>query len=176
MSSHPLAFLRLPNSLLMALDSRAYHFWFQPVHYLARIVHILTMAAFFGLEFLFILAVIQNLDRPTVVRISRFMVKPLHISYALAMISGFALFFYDPVHIGNRAYLSPKLIALAVAGVLAWLGHKSIYWPVMAGRDNDLPKWTKAFCVASCVVWAAVIVFSCLNSEGVPKVYLRHYF
>lgn len=106
MSSHPLAFLRLPNSLLMALDSRAYHFWFQPVHYLARIVHILTMAAFFGLEFLFILAVIQNLDRPTVVRISRFMVKPLHISYALAMISGFALFFYDPMHIAiGRTFL-----------------------------------------------------------------------
>ncbi|MFT9252905.1 MAG: hypothetical protein ABF567_07485 [Acetobacter okinawensis] len=176
MSNHPLAFMRLPTDLLMALDSRTFHFWFQPIHYLVRMLHILSMAGFFGLEMLFALAVVQQMDKDALVRLSRFMLRPLHISYSMAMITGFALFFYDPVHIGARAYITPKLLALVLSGVLEWYGHKAIYWPIMKGREDNVSVWCKVFCFSACMVWVAVIVFSCLNTEGVPKVFLRHYF
>src|ERR1700733_15211254 len=45
---NPFDFLRLPTDLLIALDNRTFHFLLQPVHYLVRMVHLLTIAAFFG--------------------------------------------------------------------------------------------------------------------------------
>ena len=43
-----LDFARIPTEVLVALDWRPYHFAIQPYHYLIRITHIVSMAAFFG--------------------------------------------------------------------------------------------------------------------------------
>ncbi|GBQ29617.1 hypothetical protein AA0472_3031 [Acetobacter estunensis NRIC 0472] len=168
--------MRLPYPLLTALDSRMYHFWLQPVHYIIRMLHILSSAAFFGIELLFVLAVAQNLDRHVLTSISRFMMRPLHWSFAVVMATGVLLFFYDPVRVGSRAYLTPKLLAIALALLSARLGHRAIFRPIVTSERSVLPSWSGVFCIASCVLWIAVFVFSCFNTEGVPKVYLRHYF
>lgn len=175
MITHPFDFLRLPTSLLILFDSRTYHFWFQPIHYLVRLLHILSVSGFFGMELLFTLALLQQMERRSLITLSRFMTRPLHMSYAIAMITGVALFFFDPVHTGSKGYFTPKLIALLITGIFAFYGHRSIYWPVLTGKTQDISIWCRVFCVAECTVWVAVIVFSCLNTEGVPKIFLRHY-
>ena len=43
-----LDFLRIPAATLAALDWRPYHFALQPYHYLVRVTHVASMAAFFG--------------------------------------------------------------------------------------------------------------------------------
>jgi hypothetical protein len=44
----PFASLRIPASLLTAVDSRGFHYALQPMHYLVRLAHIVGMALFFG--------------------------------------------------------------------------------------------------------------------------------
>ena len=175
-STHPLAFLRLPYALLTALDSRMYHFWLQPVHYIIRMLHVLSSAAFFGIDLLFVLAVAQHLDRHVLTAISRFMMRPLHWSFGVVMVTGVLLFFYDPVRVGSRAYLTPKLIAIALALISAKFAHRAIFRPIVTSEEKELPSWSGRLCMLSGLLWIAVFVFSCFNSEGVPKVYLRHYF
>src|SRR6267154_2073324 len=40
--------IRIPSDVLVALDWRPYHFALQPYHYLVRLAHVVSMAAFFG--------------------------------------------------------------------------------------------------------------------------------
>ncbi len=46
--THPLWFLTIPPEILVALDYRPFHFALQPVHHLVRLLHILSISAFFG--------------------------------------------------------------------------------------------------------------------------------
>ena len=39
---------RIPSETLIALDNRTFHFAVQPFHYLLRMTHIVSAAAFFG--------------------------------------------------------------------------------------------------------------------------------
>ncbi|GBQ30087.1 hypothetical protein HLH34_10470 [Gluconacetobacter azotocaptans] len=172
MISHPLAFMRLPYDVLVAMDSRMYHYWMQPVHYLVRTLHILSMAGFFGMDLLFGITLCQNREKNILAAVSRLLVRWVHSLFAVAMITGVALFFYDPVHIGSRAYLTPKLLFIVLAMGLAAIGHRRVYLPALAGRGGASTP-ARVVAVASVVLWSAVIVASCLNSEGVPKVFLR---
>ncbi|ACI51140.1 conserved hypothetical protein [Gluconacetobacter diazotrophicus PA1 5] len=169
---HPFAFMRLPYSVLTALDSRMYHYWMQPVHYLVRIVHILSMSGFFGIEMIFDFALFRRNGQATLGAVSRLIMPWVHWMFGVAMVSGVALFFYDPVRIGSRGYLSPKLLLIALALGLVALVHRRIYQPSMGGRPAGLPR-SRVVAVASLLLWTGVIVLSCLNSEGVPKVFLR---
>ncbi|GBQ86187.1 hypothetical protein AA13595_1833 [Gluconacetobacter johannae DSM 13595] len=172
MISHPLAFMRLPYDVLVAMDSRMYHYWMQPVHYLVRTVHILSMAGFFGMDLLFSITLCHNREKHVLSAVSRLLVQWVHSLFAVAMVTGVALFFYDPVHIGSRAYLTPKLLFIALAMGVAAIGHRRVYLPALAGQGGTTTK-ARLVAIASITLWSAVIIASCLNSEGVPKVFLR---
>src|SRR6202045_2097042 len=111
--AHPLAFLRLPFALLAALDSRGVDYALQPYHHLVRLTHFLTVAAFFG--------GIMQLDlrlmgwRGTVsLRAFADHVLPwLYVTFGVAIVTGLALFLYDPIGVGSHGYFTPKLIFLA---------------------------------------------------------------
>ncbi|MBB2201557.1 hypothetical protein [Gluconacetobacter tumulisoli] len=170
--SHPLAFMRLPYAVLIMLDSRMYHYWMQPVHYLVRTVHMISMAGFFGIDVVFDAALFRHGGQQALAAVSRLIVPWIHTLFAVAMVTGVALFFYDPVHIGSRGYLTPKLLLIAMAVGLAAFSHRKIYLPALGGRPAGT---TQARLVAgtSLLLWTGVIIMSCLNSEGVPKVFLR---
>ncbi|BAK82738.1 hypothetical protein [Komagataeibacter medellinensis] len=172
MISHPFAFMRLPYALLTAMDSRMLHFWLQPVHYLIRIVHIISMALFFGMDMLFDFGILSRRMAGKLAPAAQLMVQPLHINLAIAMVTGVILFFYDPVHIGSRAYLTPKLLLITLAMLNAWWCHRSVYLSVLRGCNTPSLHGRIGACLSLCL-WTGVMVMSCLNSEGVPKVFLR---
>ncbi|GBQ49517.1 hypothetical protein ACM0P6_01525 [Komagataeibacter sucrofermentans] len=172
MITHPFAFMRLPYAVLMALDSRMFHFWLQPVHYLIRIVHIISMAMFFGMDMLFDLGVLRPRMAARIAPAAQLMVRPLHVTFAIAMVSGVVLFFYDPVHIGSRAYLTPKLLLITLAMLNALWCHRSVYLPVLRG-NAAMSVRGRIGASLSLLLWSGVMIMSCLNSEGVPKVFLR---
>ncbi|ATU73099.1 hypothetical protein CFR78_05075 [Komagataeibacter rhaeticus] len=172
MISHPLAFMRLPYEVLVALDSRMLHFWLQPVHYLIRIVHIISMALFFGMDMLFDFGILNRRMAGRIAPTAQLMVRPLHVNLAIAMVTGVILFLYDPVHIGSRAYLTPKLLLITLALLNAWWCHRSVYLSVLRGDAAPTLHGQTGACLSLCL-WIGVMVMSCLNSEGVPKVFLR---
>ncbi|MBL7232515.1 hypothetical protein [Komagataeibacter oboediens] len=172
MISHPLAFMRLPYEVLIAMDSRMLHFWLQPVHYLIRIAHIVSMAMFFGMDMLFDLGILTPRMAPRLAPTAQLMVRPLHITFAIAMVTGVVLFFYDPVHIGSRAYLTPKLLLITLAMFNAMWCHRSVYLSVLRGHPVISLRGRVGASISLCL-WTGVMIMSCLNSEGVPKVFLR---
>jgi hypothetical protein len=168
--------IRIPSDVLVALDWRPFHFALQPYHYLVRMAHVVTMAAFFG--------GIAALDlRLMGLRVSM-PLKPLadlvlpwlYITFAIAFATGIALFFYDPVHVGSHAYFSLKLL-LTVFGLLnAALFRRNATFAALASETPTSARPSANVRLAgamSLLLWAGVVVCACLNVEAAPKVLLR---
>lgn len=173
---NPLDFARIPTAALVALDWRPYHFAVQPYHYLIRAAHIVSMAAFFGGIVVLDLRLLgwrpTLPSRPFIEQI----VPWLYLTFGVAIISGFALFFYDPVHVGSHAYLAPKLILTALGVINAALFRRSGH---LAALTADTPASERAvaharmFGALSLAIWIGVVVCACLNVEAAPRVLLR---
>ncbi|HEY4174196.1 MAG TPA: hypothetical protein VGM42_14295 [Rhodopila sp.] len=169
---HPFVFLRLPFDLLAALDSRTFHYALQPYHHLVRMTHVLTVAAFFG--------GIMQLDlrlmgwRATVpLRAFAEHVLPwLYGTFGVAIVTGLALFFYDPIGVGSHGYFTPKLIFLLIGLANAAVFHRSGYVAALAS-ESRMPTSARIAGAVSLLTWIAVMVFASLNVEGAPKVLLR---
>lgn len=172
LAGHPFALLRLPFALLAALDSREFHYALQPYHHLVRLVHVLTVAAFFG--------GIMQLDlrlmgwRATVpLRAFAEHVLPwLYATFGVAVVTGLALFFYDPIGVGSHGYFTPKLIFLALGLANAAAFHRSGYVAALAAQSR-MPAGARIAGALSLITWTAVMVCASLNVEGAPKVLLR---
>lgn len=172
LAGHPFALLRLPFDLLAALDSREFHYALQPYHHWVRLVHVLTVAAFFG--------GIMQLDlrlmgwRATVpLRAFAEHVLPwLYGTFGIALVTGLALFFYDPIGVGSHGYFTPKLIFLALGLVNAAAFHRSGYVAALAAQSR-MPTSARIAGAVSLLTWTAVMVCASLNVEGPPKVLLR---
>jgi len=171
-----LDFLRIPSNALAALDWRPYHFALQPYHYLVRISHVVSMAAFFGGIVALDLR-LMGWRKALPLRAFADQVLPmLYFTFGISIISGVALFFYDPVHVGSHAYFTLKLILIALGLINAALFGRSGYIASLTIEAAALPQlparaWFAG--AASLALWTAVVVCACLNVEGVPKVFLR---
>jgi hypothetical protein len=164
--------LRIPSTALVALDNRALHFAMQPYHHLVRLVHVLAMGAFFGGIGLLDVR-LMGVQTGLPIRAFAGHVLPwLYVTFGVAVVTGVALFAYDPLHVGSHAYFAPKqvLIALGLANVALfhWAGYLRIIT-----EQTTLPLAARAAGAVSLVIWTSVIVCSSLNVEGVPKVLLR---
>src|ERR1700733_13744586 len=167
-------FLRIPPETLAALDWRPYHFALQPYHYLVRAAHVASMAAFFG--------GIAALDLRLMGWRSAVHLRPfadqalpwLYATFGVAVITGFALFFYDPVHVGSHAYFVLKLVLTVLGVANAAMFHRSGYLAALAVEGPLYPS-TRARLTgaASLALWTGVVVCACLNVEAAPKVLLR---
>src|ERR1700712_5614651 len=91
-------FMRLPTDLLIGLDDRTLHFAMQPWHYLVRLVHVVSMAAFFGAIAALDLRLMGWRVAISLRILAQFLMPVLYWSFAVSMITGIALFAYDPVH------------------------------------------------------------------------------
>lgn len=171
-----LDFLRIPSSALAALDWRPYHFALQPYHYLVRIIHVASMAAFFGGIVALDLR-LMGWRKTLPPRAFADQVLPmLYLTFGIAIVSGAALFFYDPVHVGSHAYFTLKLILTAFGLINAAGFARSGYiasLTVEAAASAQLPARARLAGALSLALWTAVVACACLNVEGVPKVFLR---
>jgi hypothetical protein len=163
--------IRIPTQALIALDWRPYRFALQPYHYMIRALHILSMALFFGGIGLFDLKLMGWLRevpaRPFVER----MLLWLYVTFAVTAVSGVALFLYDPLHAGSRAYWTPKLIAVTLGLANAALFNRTAYLAVVP--PGQMPTLARVAGTFSLIFWSAALVFACLNTEAMPKVLLR---
>lgn len=166
-----LDFLRIPPNVLVTLDWRPYHFALQPYHFLVRIGHVLSMAAFFGGVTFLDLRLMGSLTALPLRSVAEQVLPWLYVTFGLAIISGLALFLYDPVHVGSHAYFTLKLILTALGLVNAALFRRSSYLTTSA--EAAPTRYTRVAGALSLALWVGVIVCACLNVEAPPKVLLR---
>jgi hypothetical protein len=163
--------VRIPSNILIALDNRTFHFALQPWHYLVRMTHILSMAAFFGGIALFDLRLLGVKPKGRLRAFAEEVRPWLYAAFAVTFVSGVLLFLYDPVHVGSHAYFTPKLILTFLGLINAVVFHRTPYTPVLAG-NGKLPM-SKVAGAISLALWVGVIAFAALNVEPEPKVLLR---
>ena len=164
--------LRIPAAALIALDNRAVHFALQPYHYVIRLVHVLAMAAFFGGIGLLDFRLIGWRGTIPLRAFAEHVLPSLYLTFAVAVVSGAALFAYDPVHVGSHAYFAPKLVLIALGLANAALFHRTSYLTALAGQAA-LPLGARIAGAVSLAVWTGVVICSSLNVESVPRVLLR---
>ena len=170
-TAHVLDMLRLPSGLLIALDWRPLHFALQPFHHLIRLTHILTMAGFYGVIGLLDL---RLLGWNPAIPLRPFIhhARPLLYGlFAAAIVTGVALFLYEPVKVGSHAYFLPKLVLIALGMTNAGLFHGRGYQAALAAET--MPRQARIAGAVSLALWTAVIVCGCLNGEAAPKLLLR---
>ncbi|MBY0613481.1 MAG: hypothetical protein K2P80_14990 [Beijerinckiaceae bacterium] len=164
--------LRIPADILVMLDNRPYHFAMQRWHYVIRLAHIVSMAMFFGGIVMLDLQMVGLRTRLPLDDMVDEFVPALYWSFGVAIVTGTALFFYDPVHVGAHAYFTPKLVltllGLVNARLYHWLGYERLRL-----ADGALPLHTRIAGWTSLAIWTGVMACAALNVEGVPKVYLR---
>ena len=165
-------FLRIPTDVLIAIDYRPLHFQMQPYHFVIRLVHVLAMGIFLGGIALLDLRLMGF--RP-VIPLKGFaqFYRPSHYwSFGVTVVTGMALFLYDPVHVGSHAYFAPKLLLLVLALVNAAILHRPGYLRSLGTRP-DLPMAVRVAGALSLLFWTGVTVCSSLNVEAMPMVFLR---
>lgn len=163
--------LRIPSEVLIALDWRPYHFALQPFHHLVRLTHIVAMAGFFGAIGLLDLRLLGWNSALPLRPFTRHVLPPLYGLFAVTIITGAALFFYEPVKVGSHAYFLPKLILSVLGLANAGLFHRAGYGAALAAPA--MPRHARLAGALSLILWTAVIICACLNVEAEPKVLLR---
>lgn len=164
--------IRISTQTLIELDWRPYHFALQPYHYLVRAVHILSMALFFGGIGLLDLRLMGWLRAVSLKPFADRVLSWLYLTFAVTTVTGVALFFYNPLHAGSRAYWTPKLIAIALGLANAALFNRTAYYAAIAS-EGRMPMSARTAGTLSLIFWSAALVFACLNTEAMPKVLLR---
>jgi hypothetical protein len=164
--------LRIPTQALVALDWRPYHFALQPWHYLVRVTHILAMGAFYGGIGLLDFRLMGWRGTVPLRAFAEHVLPWLWATFAVAVVTGVALFFYDPVRVGAHAYWVPKLIAIALGLANAALFHRTGYVAALAA-ETRMPGSAQLAGALSLACWTAAVTFACLDTEAAPKVLLR---
>jgi hypothetical protein len=171
-----LDFMRIPSEALVALDWRPYHFASQPYHYLVRAAHVVSMAAFFGGVAVIDLRLMGSRATPPLRALSDLMTPWLPLMFWTAIVSGFALFLYDPVHVGSHAYFSLKLLLTLLGFANALVIRRSKSFAALSAEPPALmasPASVRFLGLVALLLWTGVIVCACLNVEAMPKVLLR---
>ncbi len=164
--------IRIPVETLAAMDWRPYHFELQPYHFVVRLAHVLSMAAFFGGIGLLDLRLMGWRGTVPLRGYAEHVLPWLWVTFGVSMVTGVALFLYDPVHVGAHAYFVPKLLAIVLGVANAALFHRTSYVTALAA-ETRLPGSARAAGAVSLLCWTGVLVFACLNVEAMPKVLLR---
>jgi hypothetical protein len=168
--------IRIPSDVLVALDWRPFHFALQPYHYLVRMTHVVSMAAFFGGIAALDLRLMGWRVTLPLQPFAALVLPWLYATFGVALASGIALFFYDPVHVGSHAYFSLKLLLTVLGLVNAALFRRNAHFAVFAADApaSAVPSAQVRFVGAvSLALWTGVVVCACLNVEAAPKVLLR---
>lgn len=164
--------LRIPSDVLIALDWRPYRFATQPYHYIIRFVHVLSMALFYGGIAALDLRLLGWRPPLSLKAFALQIIPWLYVTFAIAVISGLALFFYDPLHVGSHAYFTGKMILTGLGVINAWLFQRTGYLAALPveGQSPEHPTaHARLIGAVSLVLWTGVVIFACLNVEEAPK-------
>ncbi len=170
--THALSFLLMPPDFLVALDYRPYRFFLQPYHHLVRMVHILSISAFFGAIVLLDMRLAGFRTAVALKDLSGAVMSWIYATFGVAIVTGLMLFFYDPVHVASHAYFSLKLIL-----ILFGLGNALVFnrrgFAMALNAPGAMPRHARIVGTVSLAIWFGVMVCATLNVEAAPKVLLR---
>jgi hypothetical protein len=169
---HILNALRIPSEALIALDYRPLHFAMQPYHHLVRLLHVLSMGAFFGGIGLLDLRLMGVRGAVPLKAFADHVLPWLYATFAVSVVTGIGLFLYSPVQVGSHAYFTPKLILIALGVANAAVFHRTSYLHALAA-EGHLPRSARWAGAMSLLFWTGVVACACLNVEAAPKVLLR---
>ena len=167
--------LRIPPHMLAALDWRPYHFALQPYHYVVRLAHVISMAAFYGGIVLLDLRLMGWRRKVSLRHFADQTLPWLYAAFGITIASGLALFFYDPVHVGSHAYFTLKLLLTLLGLVNAAAFRRAGYLAALASEETaaSLSEHARSVGAISLLLWTGVLICACLNVEGPPNVLLR---
>jgi hypothetical protein len=169
---HTLSFLSIPTDILVALDYRPYRFFLQPYHHLVRMLHILSISAFFGAIVLLDMRLAGFRTVVALKDLSGALMSWIYVTFGIGIVSGIMLFFYDPVHVASHAYFSMKLVLIA-----AGLGNAAVFnqrgFTAALAANGPMPRQARIVGAISLVVWTGAMICATLNVEAAPKVLLR---
>lgn len=169
---HVLTFLRIPYEVLIALSDRHLHFQMQPYHHLIRMAHIFSASAFFGAILMLDARLIGTRSTLPLRSLAQHALPWIYAAFAVAFASGVALFAYNPVRVGSHAYFTPKLGFILLGLMNAALFHRTSYRAALT-EPARMPASARIAGGVSLLLWTAVIVCACLNTEPAPRVLLR---
>jgi hypothetical protein len=167
-----LDFLRIPTETLIALDWRPFHFAVQRYHHLVRLTHILSVSLFFGGITLLDLRLTGVRGTVPLRPFAEHTLPWLWVTFGIGVVSGVALFLYDPLHVGAHAYFTAKLALIGLGLANAGIFHRTGYLSALAA-DEASPAGARWAGTLSLLCWAGVMICACLNVEAEPKVFLR---
>jgi len=127
---------------------------------LVESVHVLTLCLFVGMSVLLDLRLLGlTLPRVPVSVVTSRLLPWMQAGFAIMIVSGVLLFYAIPVRSYQNIFFRIKLVALAFAGLNAWLFHIGIHetateWDL----DRVAPRAARAAGAASLVLWAVIIV------------------
>ncbi len=169
--SQALAGFQIPSDLLVAMDNRDLHFAMQPWHYLIRILHVMSISAFFGGIVLLDLRLIGLRAVAPLQGFVQHIIPWLYVTFAVGVITGVGLFLYDPVEVGSHAYFTFKLLFIALGLVNALAFHRWALGDALKAQIQ-MPLSAKVGGAISLGLWVLVMLAASLNVEGPPKVLL----
>jgi hypothetical protein len=169
--SQALAGFRIPSDLLIAMDNRDLHWAMQPYHFIIRAVHVLSVSAFFGGIVVLDLRLMGLRATAPLQGFVEHVVPWLYATFAVAFVTGVALFLYDPLHVGSHAYFSLKLVFMGLGLVNALAFHRWMLADALKAAVK-MPRSAKLGGAISMILWILVMLAASLNVEGTPKVLL----
>ncbi|HEY3889764.1 MAG TPA: hypothetical protein VGL73_14390, partial [Caulobacteraceae bacterium] len=95
----------------------------------------------------------------------------LYLTFAVAFVTGAALFLYDPLDVGSHAYFTLKLLLIVLGLVNALVFHRWMLADALKA-SVQMPRSAKIGGAISLVLWVLVMLAASLNVEGAPKVLL----
>lgn len=162
---------RIPAQYLIALDNRALHFALQPWQFLIRAVHVLAVSVFFGAITVLDLRLLGRAPELPLQALTRLILPWVYASLAATMVTGVALFFYDPLAVGSHDWLTPKLLFIAL-GLANAIWFNAAYLPAQLASATGLTTAGKVAAAVSILLWGLAILCACLNAEPPPRLYL----
>jgi hypothetical protein len=169
---HALSFLSIPTDILVALDNRDYRFALQPFHHLVRMIHILSISAFFGAIILLDLRLVGLKSMVQLRALSELVMPLVYWTFGIGIATGALLFFYDPVHVASHAYFSLKLILIVLGMFNAAVFNRRGFGVALAA-PGAMPRHARIIGTVSLLIWVGVMICATLNVEAAPKVLLR---
>ena len=129
-----------------------------PLYPLIQIVHILGFSVAFGCVFAFDLRLLGYGRQFLIVDTANFLLRFVHLGFAVALVSGFLLFTAQPTVLVMNSAFQFKMLFIVVAGLNAGLFHWKFLPPLKQGYHlNKISLIMIAIALISLTAWFGVI-------------------
>ena len=122
--------------------------------------HVLTLCLFLGMTATWDLRLVGLALRQVPVSDVVNRLFPWAIAgFALMVVSGSLLFLSSPVRASQNIFFQIKMVAIALAGLNAFVFHRTVFrWVAEWDRSDSLPFRARMAGLLSLVLWSAVVV------------------